>query len=70
VCGGGGAPASRGGKGRAGEVRWGMGELMVLLVWEGRGRRGELHGDPKLGGANGGGGEVLYAREEVRGARV
>jgi hypothetical protein len=34
-------------KGRAGEVRWGTEELMVRSVWEGRGRRGEFHSDPR-----------------------
>jgi hypothetical protein len=63
MSGGGGAPACGEGKGRAGELQWRIRKLMVRSVWGGRGRRGELHGDPKLGGANGGDGEVLYARE-------
>jgi hypothetical protein len=54
VSGGGGASASGGGKGRAGEVQWGMEKLRLLSVWGGRGRRGELHGDLMFGGANGG----------------
>jgi hypothetical protein len=57
----------RGGKGRAGEVRWGMGELMVLLVWEGRGRRGKLHGGPSSAALMEGG-EVQGAREAVQAA--
>jgi hypothetical protein len=67
VSGGGGAPASGEGKSRAGELQWRTRKLMVQSVWGGRGRRGELHGDPKLGGANGGGGKVLCTREGVRG---
>jgi hypothetical protein len=68
VSGDGGAPACGGGKGRAGDLQWRTRKLVVRSVWGGRGRRGELHGDPKLGGANGGGGKVLCTHEEVRGA--
>jgi hypothetical protein len=48
VSGGGGAPASGGGKGQAGEMQWEMGELMALRVWGGRRRRGESHYGPSL----------------------
>jgi hypothetical protein len=46
MSGGGGAPACGEGKGQAGEVRWGTGELMALLVWEGRARRSESRYGP------------------------
>jgi hypothetical protein len=50
---GGGAPASEGRRGRAGEVQWGPGKVDVLPNWGGRGRRRKSRGGPKLDGANG-----------------
>jgi hypothetical protein len=46
--GGGEVPAGEGGKGRAGRLQWGTGELLVQLIWEGNERRDELHGDRSL----------------------
>jgi hypothetical protein len=51
-------PVGEGGKGRAGKLQWGTGELGVLPIWGGSERRGELHGDRAHGGINGGGGSV------------
>jgi hypothetical protein len=66
VSSGSGAPAFGGGRAGLGEMQWRMRQLMVQLVWGGRGRGCELHGEPSLAALMEGGG-VLGAREQVRG---
>jgi len=52
----GGAQAGEGERERAGELQWEAGEVVVRSVWEGGGRRGELHGaQAKLTAMAGGG---------------
>ena len=47
---GGAAPARERGRGRAGRLRWVVGNRFLLLVGVGEGPEGELHGELKRGG--------------------
>ena len=53
LCSGCGVPVVESERGRDGEDQWESEEVVVLSVWEGGDRRGELHGELLRGGGHG-----------------